>query len=481
MTDSIKILKRNEQYANYDGNKIKLAISQAMEESVGEIDETICEEIEQNIASMIYSEDEEIWSVEDISNEIESQLMEFKLFKIAKDFILYRNERSKDRNKIKKRKYKYLTDDFLSKYKHSKDPFPTELGKFVYLRTYSRPLHEEGRREEFWETIARVVDYNVGLAKWKTQLQAQQEAEKLYDNIYNLRQFPSGRALWSGGEKTSYTNPISQFNCSFAVFDNFDIVKDIAYLLMLGVGFGFSVEKQYVDLLPKVRGDIQVVQKSYSPVDKKARKEATEYNISGDIMEIVVGDSKIGWSNALDLFIKVFYQLDFSHVNAVILNYDNVRPFGEQLKTFGGYASGHQALQTMFEKIENVLLKDNATKKKLKPIECMDIANIIAEGIVVGGTRRSAECTMISADDKETQEAKMNLYKQDDEGNWIVDQSIVHRMMSNNSTAYWSKPSYEELKQRFQIIKHSAENNFFNMESASKRKPNVKGTNPLTV
>jgi ribonucleoside-diphosphate reductase alpha chain/ribonucleoside-triphosphate reductase len=75
----------------------------------------------------------------------------------------------------------------------------------------------------------------------------------------------------------------------------------------------------------------------------------------------------------------------------------------------------------------------------------------------------------------------MNLYTQDENDNWVVDKDILHRMMSNNSTAYWGKPSKEELKQRFEIIKHSAENNFFNMESARKRKPNVKGTNPLTL
>jgi ribonucleoside-diphosphate reductase alpha chain/ribonucleoside-triphosphate reductase len=168
-------------------------------------------------------------------------------------------------------------------------------------------------------------------------------------------------------------------------------------------------------------------------------------------------------------------------VNAIIVNYNNVRPFNEPLKTFGGFASGHTALQTMIDKISKVLLKENETKKKLKPIDCMDIANIIAEGIVVGGTRRSAESCLVSHDDKETQEAKLKLYTQDDDNNWVVDQNILHRMMSNNSTAYWSKPSYEELKLRFEIIKRSAENNFFNMESATKRKLNVKGTNPLTL
>jgi hypothetical protein len=52
--------------------------------------------------------------------------------------------------------------------------------------------------------------------------------------------------------------------------------------------------------------------------------------------------------------------------------------------------------------------------------------------------------------------------------------------MSNNNIAFWKKPTYDELKTQFEVIKHSAETNFFNMESAQKRMPNVKGTNPLT-
>jgi len=472
----MNVLKRNGKQVEYDGSKIILAIQKAMSD-VNTLSEEVAQEIEDDIFATINSS-EESWTVEEISDEIEKQLMHKDLYEVAKSFILFRNNRSKNRSTDKS--YKYLSKEFVNSYKNKKPPM-TELGTLVYYRTYSRYLPEKNRREKWYETVARVVDYNVGLAKWKFEKEAKEEAELLYDNVFNLRQFPSGRTLWSGGTKTSLTNRISQFNCAFAVFDNFDIAKDIAYLLMLGVGFGFSVEKQYVDALPEVRNNVNVIHQAYSPVTKKKRKEATEFNVTGDVMEIIVGDGKIGWSNAIDLLIKVFYSIDYDFVNHVMINYNNVRPFGEPLKTFGGTASGHEALQKILEKISNVMKKDNQGKKKLKPIEAMDIATIIAEGIVVGGVRRSAEMCLSSNDDDEMMNAKMNLYTQDEDGNWIVNSEIIHRMMSNNSTAYWEKPSFKELKDRFEIIKYSAENNFFNMEAARKRKPNVKGTNPLTV
>lgn len=473
--NNIFIIKRSGDKVSYDLEKIENAISK----SINETNEKISKDDYDDLLNVIESQIDTDMTVEDVSDIVEIELMKHKLYETAKRYILYRQEKNTLREDDLDN-YKFLSKSFLSQYKHKKDPFPSVLGKFVYLRTYSRPLPEKNRREYYWETVARVVDYNISLASWKNKEDAVREAEKLYDNIYNLRQFPSGRAMFSGGTSVSISNPISQYNCSFAVFDNFDILKDIAYLLMLGVGFGFSVEKQYVDVLPKVRGDVRVINKSYKPIEKNLRKEATEYSIVGDIMEVTVGDSKMGWASSLDYLIKVYYSVDFRHVKTVVFNYNNVRPFGEPLKTFGGTASGHDALQTIIEKIVRVLQKDNIAYKKLKPVECMDIANIIAEGIVVGGTRRSAEACLLSYDDIETQQSKMSLYIQDEMGNWNINQDIIHRQMSNNSTAYWKKPSFEELKNRFEIIKHSAENNFFNMESASKRKPNVKGTNPLT-
>lgn len=471
----MKVFKRNGEEAFYQGEKILMAVQKAMLD-VDDVNSDVAEDIESSIMAQVTAMDEPL-TVEEISDMVEDELMKHGKFKVAKAYIKYR-ERKREERKYEKN-YQFLSKDFLSKYKHTKPPM-TELGNLIYYRTYSRYLPEQRRREYWHETVARVVDYNVRLAPWRTHDEAVKESELMYDNIFNLRQFPSGRALWSGGTKTSYTNPISQFNCAFAVFDNFDIVKDIAYLLMLGVGFGFSVEKQYTQFLPKVRGDLMVMHKSYKPVKKKARKETTEFNITGDVMEIIVGDSKLGWSNAIDYLVKAFYSIDFAHVNYIWIDYNSVRPKGEPLKTFGGTASGHGALQTILEKITEVMLKDNESHKLLESLDAMDIATIIAEGIVVGGVRRSAEMCLSSDGDVAMMNAKMNLY-QEINGQWVANDKILHRMMSNNSTAYWEKPTFEQLKERFEIIKQSAENNFFNMEAARKRKPNVKGTNPLTA
>jgi len=470
----LNILKRNGQAMEYDGSKIVLAIEKAMAD-IGEVNALIANDIEEDLFQEIENSDE-IWMVEEISDRIEQLLMSKGNYDIAKSFILYRSKRTEERKTedLEEWKYKLLTKEFLSKYKHRPNPFPTQLGEFVYYRTYSRFLPDKKRREFWWETVARAVDYNCSLQPSTTK----QEAEELFDNMYNLKQFLSGRTLWSGGTKTGYTNPISQFNCSGIAIDNFDAYKDICYLLMLGCGVGLTAEKKHTQKLPKVRGDIQIIHQFYSPVNKKSRKEATEFNTTADVMEIIVGDSKLAWSNAVDLLIKVFYSIDYSHINFIMINYNNVRPHGEALKTFGGTASGHEALQTILDKTSKVLLKDNKGYKKLKPIDAMDIANIIAEGIVVGGVRRSAEMVFMDSNDQEMMNAKKDLYTQDASGNWIVNQDILHRMMSNNSVAYYEKPSFEDLKNRFKIIRHSAEGNFYNMEAAMKRKPNCKISNP---
>jgi ribonucleoside-diphosphate reductase alpha chain/ribonucleoside-triphosphate reductase len=467
----MQIKKRNGQIVEFDKQRIVNAVLGAMGD-VNAVDNEIAERVADTILLKLETESKDIIHVEEIQDLVEIELMR-GIPQVGKAYVLYREERNRNRNN-QPEKYKLLSNNFLSKYKKTKPPM-TDFGTFVYYRTYSRWLPNENRREFWWETVARSVDFNCNLAKT-----TRAEAEKIYDNVFNLKQFLSGRSFWSSGTLASYNNPISQFNCAGVCFDSFDVPKDVCYLLMLGCGVGINVEKKYVEQLPSVRNNVRVIHQNYNAIAKKARKETTEFNISGDVMEIVVGDSKTGWSSAVDYLIKVFYQIEFKHVNNIIVNYNNVRPYGEAIKTFGGKASGHVALQIMLEKITNILLKDNTGRKKLKPIDAMDIITILAEGIVVGGVRRSA--IMVFSDDKDVEmmNAKMNLYTQDEQGNWVANKEILHRMMSNNSTAYWSRPTYEELKARFEIIRYSGENNFYVMENAIKRKPNAKISNPLT-
>ncbi len=114
---------------------------------------------------------------------------------------------------------------------------------------------------------------------------------------------------------------------------------------------------------------------------------------------------------------------------------------------------------------------------KLRPIDCLDIANIIGENVVVGGVRRTAEIVLIDQDDKECIQAKSELYKKTDE-KWVLDTEIAHRQMSNNSIYYTRKPTREELHWHLQQMRYSGEPGWVNEAAGAKRRPNFQGVNP---
>ena len=376
----MKIEKRSGNLCEFDSNKIKTAIIQAMYDA-DEVDESVAEQIASDIESVVNSTDE-IYSVDEIQDLVEEGLMETDFKQTAKAYIIYRH--NKDNNRTNEREYKLLSKEFLSKYKHRPDPFKTDLGHFVYLRTYSRWLPEQGRRERWWETVARVVEYNCSLAPT-----SQYEAEKMYDNIFNLRQFTSGRSLWVGGSQASKEYPMSNFNCSFTILDDIRAYHDLFYLLLIGAGVGVRVLPKDVEKLPKFRTDFNIIHKFYEAESPENRQEHTSINFKDkNIAEIIIGDSKEAWTTSLYNLLDLLTNKKFRKINTIILNYDNIRPKGEKLKTFGGYASGFESIKIMFEKIMKVIKKDinkEGNARKLRPIDCSDIANIIGENVVSGG------------------------------------------------------------------------------------------------
>ena len=94
------------------------------------------------------------------------------------------------------------------------------------------------------------------------------------------------------------------------------------------------------------------------------------------------------------------------------------------------------------------------------------------------GVRRSSLILFCDKEDEAVLNAKQNLYSQDASGGWVMDTSIANRTLSNNTVMYKEKPSYEELKKHFELIKVSAEPGFANLEQMRRRNPYVKGTNP---
>lgn len=357
-----------------------------------------------------------------------------------------------------------LTDEFIARYKDVNPPF-TELGEFVYYRTYSRWIPDEGRREKWLETCRRSVEYNASLANTPRE-----EAERLFDNQFNLRQFLSGRTLWVGGTDVAKKYPMSNFNCSFIVIDDLEAFEDLFYLLMIGTGVGFRVLKSDVSQLPKFRTDVTVEHKPYEAVPRSIRCDHSqirfEYN---DTAVINVGDSKEGWVQALRMYLNILAHKDFRKIKTVTFVYDHVRPKGERLKTFGGTASGYESLQNMFTKIDSVFKGKYAQvyDGTLRPIHVLDICNIIGENVVVGGVRRTSEIALLDAGDEETLYAKKNLTP-----------DRYHRFMSNNSIYYVNKPTRGQIALQFDVLRNEGEPCFVNAEAAGKRRPNFNGVNP---
>lgn len=474
MKKTISVIKRNQEVVNFNPEKITNAVLIAMD-SVGSRDAELAEKIT-NEVKIALSKHEYV-NIEDIQDMVERKLMSNSLYEVAKEYILYREDRRRSRTNGSRGKYKMLSEEFLSKYKHA-SPNMNDFATFVYLRTYSRFLESEGRRERWWETVARAVDYNVSLLGSNAVTRA--EAEKLYDNIFHGRQFLSGRTFWTGNTKAAKMYPMSNFNCAFVIIDSFKAYEDIFYASMVGTGIGFRVFPEDVVKMPKVRIDIKVINKTYSPLPKYKRKEHTCISFAGSVCDIEIGDSKEGWVDALKYYFEIFTSPRYRNIDTVIFNYDSIRPIGEALKTFGGTASGYTSMMNMIIKIESVLKRGVSVKgyKKLKTIDAMDISNIIAENVVSGGVRRSAQICLFDANDKDILEAKKDLYICDEEGNWVLNQDISHRRMSNNSVMYKQKPTKDQIKWQLHQMRYNGEPGFINYEELKRRRPSAEGVNP---
>ncbi len=380
-----------------------------------------------------------------------------------------------------------LSKKFLQIYENKETPL-SPLGEFVYLRTYSRYLEDERRRERWPETVHRTTRYNVelgirfkqqkGLAvDWSKEVE---EAELLYDQMFRLRTFASGRTLYMGGTEIVEQYPLSNYNCAFTDIECMRDLVDVFYLLMVGSGVGIRIDKAHVRGLPLVRQlDMEGVYDGEARLHTpKEEMEHTQLIIGGNEGAraiLKVGDSKEGWCEALEGYFDLVTLEKYRDIRKVTLDYSYVRPEGERLKRFGGRASGHKSIKRMFEKINRIFLRRE--DGRLRTIDILDIATIISENVVSGGVRRSAMMVICDEDDEEVIRAKRNIYKVV-EGEWIEDTEISHRKMSNNSILYNQRPSLKRITEIINSIKINGEPGFINGAEAVRRKPTFRGCNP---
>lgn len=308
---------------------------------------------------------------------------------------------------------------------------PTDYQTFIATSRYARWLDDEKRREYWPETVSRYIEFMDQSLREKHnyKMDAVLKAE-LLDAIINLEVMPSMRALMTAGPALAREN-VAGYNCSYTPINHPRCFDEVLYILMNGVGVGFSVERDDINQLPIVNEHFE--------------KSTTV---------IHVADSKAGWARALRELISLLYagQIPSWDMSAV-------RPAGSRLKTFGGRASGPAPLEDLFKFVVNVF--QNAAGRKLYAVECHDLVCKIAEVVVVGGVRRSALISLSNLSDGRMRNAKS--------GEWWTDNP--QRALANNSVAYSETPGMDAFMEEWLSLyqSKSGERGIFNREAAQKQ------------
>jgi len=368
--------------------------------------------------------------------------------------------------------HSYLSEAFLSQFVDKAPEFKGSLYPVISIGKYAQYVHEEHRRETWLETVARAVNYNVGLHEKQKPgtlySLLEKEAEAMFSLTYNLQAFPSGRSLWVGGTKGSSEFGESCFNCATCIMDELEAIGDLFWLLIVGSGVGFRILKSDVAKLPKFKTDFTISHREYNNLPKDRRLEHTveDYGIDGNRIRCHIGDSKKGWVTAFRLFLKHMTEGPVSHIEFV---YDSIRPKGERLMTFGGRAPGPEGLQHILTWCFQVIQSSGG---KLRPIHVLDINNIIAYNVHIGGNRRASEIGLGSPDDIEFIEAKKDFWQSD------LCKTRPWRIMSNNSIVFEGKPTRQQMESIFTCIMSNGEPGFFNLDAARKRRADCDAANP---
>ena len=364
-------------------------------------------------------------TVESIQDDVERQLMLNDFTETAKAYILYRDKRNQMRAEQVE-----VPEHVRALAEESKKYFKNNsLGEFVYLRSYSKWIPTEGRRETWVETVDRYLSFmqeNLGDKLTK------KEYAELRKAILSQQVMPSMRLMQFAGDAVRRCN-VAAYNCSFIAPSKIEDFAEVMYISMCGTGVGYSVQSANIQALPQI---------SYQTGEK--------------LPTHVVEDSKEGWCDALTLGLRTWYEgkdIDF--------DFSQIRPAGARLKVMGGKASGPEPLRSLLNfSRERILARQG---RRLRNIDAHDMLCKIGECVVAGGVRRSAMISLSDLDDYEVRDAKKGQF-------WMSD---PHRAIANNSAVYLVKPTNEEFMDEWVALMKSrtGERGIFNRGGLMKQLP----------
>jgi ribonucleoside-triphosphate reductase len=421
-----EVRKRDGRIVPFDKNKIASAIGRAMtvtgEGNPKEDAEKVAEQVVGTLSKK-FSKDH-VPTIEEVQDAVETELIIMDFAKTAKAYILYRA----DRAQIREWKQE-IPERVKTLAAESKKYFRNALAEFVYYRTYSRWIEEEGRRETWIETVDRYVDFmkeNLGDKLTET------EYEEVRGAILRQESMPSMRLLQFAGKAARTTN-IAAFNCSYTAPQKLEDFAEIMYISMCGTGVGFSVESQTVQALPQIK--------------KQSGKKLPTH---------VIDDSKEGWCDSLTLGLKTWFDgkdIDF--------DFSQLRPAGARLKTMGGKSSGPEPLRSLLIFARRKIFSRQGSR--LSNLDVHDLCCKIGEIVVSGGVRRSAMISLSDLNDVEMRAAK--------NGQFYITEP--QRMMANNSAVYAEKPAATQFLDEWISLAKSGtgERGIFNRGGLTKQLP----------
>jgi hypothetical protein len=228
-------------------------------------------------------------------------------------------------------------------------------------------------------------------------------------------------------------------------------------MLALGSGVGFNIQKKNVNKLPPVN---------------EGFKGPERVNDSG--ADFIVPDSREGWVSLLGKCLKSAFLADSESKQHFTYSTQVVRGKGTPIKGFGGVASGPEDLVWGIGKISDILEKRRG--ERVRPIDCLDIMNIIGAIIVAGNVRRSAQIAIGDHDDLEYLLAKR----------WDLGNIPSWRAMSNNSVVcsdtrklhdfFWD--GYEGKGEPYGLINLELSRKVGRLGETQYPDPDVQGYNP---
>ena len=332
----------------------------------------------------------------------------------------------------------------------------SSVGYLTYKRTYAREVPGQGRTEEFPETVERI------LSACRDQLKVgftEEEEGRLREYFLSLKCSVAGRFWWQLGTATVDRLGLASLqNCAFTVIDH--PIRPFCWamdMLALGSGVGYNLQREHVEKLPPVKSWFK------PPV-----------RVDNGGADFIIPDSREGWVKFLGKTLKAAFLSDSPEKGTFTYSTQAVRGRGTPIKGFGGVASGPEDLCWGVNEISKLLMRRRG--RKIRPVDALDIMNIIGHIIVAGNVRRSAQIAIGDPDDVEYLLAKR----------WDMGAIPSWRAMSNNSVVcndiselheyFWD--GYEGRGEPYGLINLDLSRSCGRLGETQYPDPDVQGYNP---